>query len=62
MPVAIDAPMRGASAAMSSPESFSAWRAAASTRCVKRSMRRAVLRSIQSSGSKSLTSHAKWTE
>ena len=61
MPVATEAPIRGASAAMSMPESASACRAAASARCVKRSMRRAVLRSIHCSGSKSFTSQAKCT-
>ena len=49
------------SAATSTPESSSAWRAAASTICAKRSIRRADLRSIQSVGSKSFSSHAKWT-
>ena len=38
--------MRSGSFAMSSPESASAWRAAARTICAKRSMRRACLRSI----------------
>ena len=43
MPVATDAPIRSESAAMSSPESSSAIRAAATTICAKRSIRRAVL-------------------
>ena len=46
MPVAIAAPTRSASAAMSRPESCSACRAAPRIRCVKRSMRRACLRSM----------------
>ena len=46
---------------MSMPESASAWRAAASTICAKRSMRRDALRSIQTVGSKSFSSQAKWT-
>ncbi len=61
MPVAIEAPTRSASFAMSSPESASAWRAAARIICAKRSMRRACLRSIQSVGSKSFSSQAKCT-
>ncbi len=61
MPVAIEAPTRSASAPMSSPESCSACRAAATTICAKRSIRRACLRSIQSVGSKSFTSHANVT-
>ena len=43
MPVATAAPTRSGSAAMSRPASVSAWRAAASARCVKRSMRRDAL-------------------
>ena len=43
MPVATAAPTRSASAAMSSPASVSAWRAAASARWVNRSMRRDAL-------------------
>ena len=50
IPVATDAPIRSASAAMSSPQSASACRAAATTSCAKRSIRRAVLCSIQSVG------------
>jgi len=46
MPVAIEAPILSASAAISMPESCSAWRAAARTICAKRSMRRADLWSI----------------
>ncbi len=61
MPVATEAPMRSASAAMSMPESCSAWRAAARIICAKRSIRRADLWSTQSVGSKSFSSHAKWT-
>ena len=60
IPVAIEAPTGRRSAAMSSPESASACRAAARTICVKRSIRRACLRSIQSVGSKSFSSQAKW--
>ena len=47
---------------MSSPESASACRAAATTICAKRSIRRAVLWSIQSVGSKSFSSQANVTE
>ena len=54
-------PIRSGSAPTSMPESCSAWRAAASTICAKRSIRRADLRSIQSVGSKSFSSQAKWT-
>ena len=61
MPVAIDAPMFSGSALTSTPESCSACRAAASTSCTKRSMRRAALRSIQTVGSKSFSSQAKCT-
>ena len=43
IPVATAAPMRSGSLAMSIPESASAWRAAASARCVKRSIRREAL-------------------
>ena len=50
MPVAIAAPTRSASFEMSSPESASAWRAAATISCANRSMRRACLWSIQSPG------------
>src|SRR4029453_5264224 len=53
--------MRSASVAISSPESASACRAAATIRCAKRSMRRACLRSMYSVGSKPFTSHAKGT-
>ena len=42
-------------------ESTSAWRAAARIICANRSMRLACLCSIHSVGSKSFTSHAKWT-
>ena len=59
MPVAIEAPIRSASLAMSSPESSSACRAAATTIWAKRSIRRAVLYSIHWVGSKSFSSHAK---
>ncbi len=61
MPVAIEAPIRSDSFAMSMPESASACREAATTICAKRSMRRACLRSIHSVGSKSFSSAAKWT-
>ena len=61
MPVATAAPMRSASLAMSIPESDSACRAAASTRCVNRSIRRTCFLSTQSAASKSFTSQAKWT-
>ena len=61
MPVATAAPIRSASFAMSIPESDSACRAAASTRCVNRSIRRTCFLSIQSAASKSFTSQAKWT-
>jgi hypothetical protein len=43
---------------MSTPESASAWRAAATTICAKRSIRREVLRSIQTVGSNSFSSQA----
>src|SRR4051794_30102060 len=46
---------------MSIPESASAIRAAATTSCAKRSMRRACLNSIHCAGSKSLTSQANLT-
>jgi hypothetical protein len=61
MPVAIEAPTRSGSFAMSIPESVSACRAAARIICAKRSIRRADFRSIQVVGSKSFSSHAKWT-
>ena len=61
MPVAIDAPMFSGSALTSTPESCSACRAAASTSCTKRSMRRDALRSIHTVGSKSFSSQAKCT-
>ena len=59
--MAIEAPIRGDSFAISIPESASAWRAAATTICANRSIRRACLRSIQIVGSKSFSSQAKWT-
>jgi hypothetical protein len=59
MPVATAAPIRSASLAMSMPESDSACRAAASTRCVNRSIRRTCFLSTQSAASKSFTSQAK---
>ena len=62
MPVAIAAPIRSGSLAMSRPESRSASRAAATIRCAKRSIRRACLRSMNSVASKSFTSQAKCTE
>ena len=43
MPVATAAPTRSAIGAIASPESVSAWRAAASARCVNRSIRRDAL-------------------
>jgi hypothetical protein len=61
MPVAIDAPARSGAFETSTPESDSAWRAAARIICAKRSMRRAALRSIQFVGSNSFSSQAKWT-
>ena len=61
IPVATDAPTRSASFAITIPLSASAWRAAAMASCAKRSIRRAVLCSIHTVGSKSCTSHAKWT-
>ena len=61
IPVAIAAPTRSDSDSIERPESASAWRAAATIRCAKRSMRRACLRSMYSVGSKSFTSQAKWT-
>ena len=61
MPVAIDAPNRSGSAPMSTPESTSAWRAAARIICANRSMRRDAFRSIQTVGSNSFSSQAKWT-
>ena len=61
IPVAIAAPMRAASGSISSPESASAWRAAATIRCAKRSIRRACLNGMYSVASKSFTSQAKWT-
>ena len=54
MPVAMDAPIRSASAATSMPESRCAWMAAASTIWVKRSILRELLRSIQSVGVEAL--------
>ena len=59
--MAIDAPIRGDSFAISIPESASACREAATTICAKRSIRRACLRSIQTVGSKSFSSAAKCT-
>ena len=61
MPVAIEAPWRSGADATSTPESCSACRAAAMIIWANRSMRRAALRSIQTVGSKSFSSHAKWT-
>ena len=61
MPVATAAPTRSGSAAMEMPLSASAMRAAESANCEKRSIRRACFRSIQLVGSKSFSSHAKWT-
>ena len=61
MPVAIDGADAVGLLETSSPESAWAWHAAARIRCVKRSIRRAALRSIQSVGSKSFTSHAMCT-
>ena len=46
---------------MSSPESSAAWRAAATTICAKRSIRRAFLWSSQFVGSKSFSSQANVT-
>ena len=61
MPVAIEAPKRSGAVETSTPESASAWRAAARIICAKRSIRRDALRSTQTVGSKSFSSHAKWT-
>ena len=61
MPVATAAPTRSGSDSMEIPLSASAIFAAVSASCENRSMRRARLRSIQSVGSKSFSSHAKWT-
>jgi hypothetical protein len=61
MPVATDVPIRSGSFATSISESDSAWRAAARIICEKRSILRAALRSIQTVGSKSFSSHAKCT-
>jgi hypothetical protein len=61
MPVATAAPTRSDSAAMEMPLSASAIRAAERASCEKRSMRRACFRSIHVVGSKSFSSHAKWT-
>ena len=61
MPVATAAPTRSGSAAMSSPASVSACRAAASARCVNRSIRRDALWSTYFVTSRSFTSQAKST-
>ena len=53
--------MRSASGSTSRPESASAWRAAATIICAKRSMRRACLCSIHSFGSNSFSSQANVT-
>ena len=53
--------MRSVSPAMSMPESASAWRAAATIICAKRSIFRALRLSIQSVGSKSFSSQANFT-
>ena len=59
MPVAIEPPMRSASASMSIPESSRAWIAAATIICAKRSMRRACFFSMTSDASKPFSSQAK---
>src|SRR5919106_406051 len=59
MPVATATPIRSGSAATSTPESCSAWRAAATIICAKRSMRRACLCSMNSVGSNPFASQAK---
>ena len=59
--MATETPVRSVSGSISKPESSSAMRAAARIICVKRSMRRALRCSIHFVGSKSFSSHAKWT-
>ena len=61
IPVATATPTRSGASATTMPESASACRAAETTSCAKRSMRRACLCSIQSVGTKSRASQAKCT-